>query len=90
MKKRIFARGIKKFVNIDLVTANDGSATLTLIEDGAHPSMTMQWRVEGAAHVGAIVHALRERDLLAMMDVLDHYTGHLPMLEVAPELANAA
>ena len=88
MKKRIFARGIKKFVTVEMVNDNSGeveAADLTLLEDDTNPVMTMNWRLEGKDDIGRALQAIQNKDLSGLMDVLDGYTGTLPLMQVEPE-----
>lgn len=88
MKKRIFARGIKKFVTVEMVNDNSGeveAADLTLLEDDTNPVMTMNWRLEGKDDIGRALQAIQNKDLSGLMDVLDNYTGTLPLMQVEPE-----
>ena len=89
MKQRIFARGIRKFVTIEMVSDNSGpveAANLTLLEDDTNPVMTMQWHLEGKEDIGAALIAIKEKRLDSLMDVLDNYTGTLPNMQVEPQL----
>ena len=89
VKHRIFARGCRKFINIEMVNDNTGpveAATITLLEDGTDQVMTMQWRLEGKNDIGAAFAALKDKDLVGLMDVLDNYTGTLPNMQVEPQL----
>ena len=83
MKKRIFARGIRKFVNVEMIDDHSQpvpTAYVTLIEDGADPCMLMKWTVQGAIMCGGVFHAIRANDLAGLMDVLDHFKGELPVM----------
>lgn len=81
MKKRIFARGIQKWVNVELVSDNSEAVEtvwVSLLIDGEHDVMKTQWKVQGRIMCAGAYHAVKAKDLAGLMDILDNFKCELP------------
>lgn len=81
MKKRIFARGIKKFVNVEFEADNSQTvetAYVSLSIDGEDKCLLTRWTVQGREMCSGAFNAIRARNLCDLMNVLDNFKAELP------------